>query len=256
MKTHAIVTTSLRHSFLAGAFLGLTTMASHAAVVTWGAPTGITGDSDVSTTGTLVGAFNIGGPGVANTTVNGTTFTGLALTGNNVTSGNFNLAIATAFQNSNSFGSGSAPFSSLSAPYQALLSSAGGDGNTPFTLTMSGLVTGQTYQFEWWSNNSSVALSTSTTATAGNTVSVLQNTTATFGGVGQFVIGAFIADATTQQVITFGATSSDVLDGFQLRNLSPTAAVPEPGSALAGLLALGVCLSGLAGRSRRQTAAA
>ena len=33
------------------------------------------------------------------------------------------------------------------------------------------------------------------------------------------------------------------------------AAVPEPGSALAGMLALGVCLSGLAGRSRRQSAA-
>ena len=39
-------------------------------------------------------------------------------------------------------------------------------------------------------------------------------------------------------------------------SLTGTTAVPEPGSALAGMLALGVCLSGLAGRSRRKVISA
>src|SRR5438874_12160706 len=40
-------------------------------VITWGAPTNISGDSDVRTDGTLVAAFNMNGPAV---TVNGVTF--------------------------------------------------------------------------------------------------------------------------------------------------------------------------------------
>ena len=48
-----------------------TAASTHAALIAWGAPTGITGDSDVSTAGTLVGAVNVGAPGVGSTTVNG-----------------------------------------------------------------------------------------------------------------------------------------------------------------------------------------
>jgi hypothetical protein len=53
---------------------------TEAASITWGGAQNIAGDSDVSTSGTLVGAINIGAPGVANTTVNGVLSTGLALT--------------------------------------------------------------------------------------------------------------------------------------------------------------------------------
>src|ERR1043166_7327806 len=53
---------------------------SSAAVVSWGAPTTISGDSDVSTSGTLLGAVNWGfssaGIGNPTTTVNGVTFIG------------------------------------------------------------------------------------------------------------------------------------------------------------------------------------
>ena len=260
MKTH-ITTASLRRSILAAGILGLTAITSHAAVVVWGGATNITGDSDVSTAGTLVGALNLGDTGVASATVNGVTFTGVGAanaTTNTITSGNFTLAIGVSnFGTSNTFSAGAAPFSSLSAPYRALLSSAIGDGTTPFTLTMSGLVTGQTYRFEWWTNDSIAAVNFITTATAGGVVALGSNTTAALGGVGQFAIGTFIADATTQQVITFaeGGGGSDILNGFQLRQVA-AAAVPEPGSALAGMLALGVCLSGLGKRSRRQTAEA
>lgn len=176
------------------ALLGVVAVASpaHAGIITWGAPTNISGDTDVSTNGTLVGAFNIGGPGVGSTTVNGVTFTGLALTGSSVTSGAFTFTIPTGFASSNSVGSALPPFSTLSAPYQGLLSSAAGDFSTPFTLTMSGLTVGQQYEFEWWFNFSS-GLSSPTTAAAGNSVTLNSNTTGLAGGLGQFAIGTFTA---------------------------------------------------------------
>jgi hypothetical protein len=155
---------------------------TEAASITWGGAQNIAGDSDVSTSGTLVGAINIGAPGVANTTVNGVLSTGLALTGNNVTSGDFNLATAGGFGASNGLGSASPPFSALSAPYQALLQSAATSFTAGLTLTMSGLVVGERYEFQWWSNASGGTASVFTTATAGNSVTLA---TSPSGGQGQ-----------------------------------------------------------------------
>src|SRR6185295_15573982 len=126
---------------------------TQAAVITWGAATGISGDTNVSTNGTLVNAVNVGPSGTANTTINGVLFNGLFLTGNNVSSGNFNFQIATSFS-SNTITSVNAPYSALSASYRAMLSTLAGDFATPFTLTMSGLTVGNTYEFQFWSNDS------------------------------------------------------------------------------------------------------
>jgi hypothetical protein len=224
---------------LAVMVIGLTAGAgadAQAAVVSWLGPTNISGDADVSTNGSLVAAFNVGGPGVADTTVNGVTFTGLAVSGPSVTSGNFTLAIASGeFASNNDVGSPSPPFSSLSAGYQSMLSTAAGDFTTPITLTMGGLAVGQQYEFQWWSNLSN-SLRTTTTATAGNSVSLTTNTTALEGGLGQFAVGTFTADASSQ-VITFSSGNQDVLNGFQLR--TGTAAIPEPSTfAMAGLMTL------------------
>ena len=238
MKTYAL-TPSLRRGILAGALLGLTAITSHAAVVTWGAATAISGDSNVSTAGTLVGAFNLGNTGVGNTTVNGVTFTGLAFAmGTTVTSGNFSFFSSGGYPSSNSLGSGSAPFSLLSAPYQALLSSAERSGvGQPVTLTISGLTIGNAYQFEWWTNDSSGNASVPTTATAGNSVTLNSTTTPGIpGGVGQFALGTFTADASTQVIAFSGDLAS--INGLQLRQ---TAAVPEPGTALAGMALVGLC---------------
>ena len=225
--------------FLAVAMVGLMAATSQAAVVTWGAPQNISGDTDVSTTGALVGAFNIGVSGVANTTVNGVTFNGLALSGNNVTSGNFNLAIATSFAGNNFVDSGNAPFSSLSAAYQSLLGTEAGDFTTPITLTMSGLSPGSSYQFQWWKNVSNGFQAHTTTATAGNTVGLLSNTSGgADGGIGQFAIGNFVADGSGMQTIIFEGNLQDTINGFQLR------AVPEPTAlalAVLGLLGVGGC---------------
>jgi hypothetical protein len=185
--------------------------------------------------------------------VNGVTFNGLAFTGsNNVTSGNFNFTIPTTFQSSNGFTTASAPFSNLSASYRALLSSGAGEFTNPITLTISNLTVGATYEFEWWSNASSVAGNSQTIATAGNSVALGFNTSLTTGGVGQFAIGTFVANATTQ-TITFNSTSSSIFNGAQLRQ-TVTASVPDTGSTLA-LLSLSTAALGLVARraSRRVT---
>ena len=262
MKTH-ITATSIRRSILAGAFLALTTITSHAAVVTWGAATninpagGAASDLDVSTTpGTVVGAFNLGPVGVPSTTINTVTFNPFAvpLGAPSVTVGNFTLATAGAggLRGSN-FASGAAPFSNLSASYQNLLVPQAFTvaANATMTLTMSGLNVGQNYEFQWWSDQS-VPGGGITSAAAGNTVTLNSNTTAANGGLGQFALGTFTADALSQAItFTPGGGQQPQLNGFQLRQTAAAAvAVPEPGSALAGMLALGVCLSGLAGRSR------
>jgi hypothetical protein len=245
MRNLRLTTRVVQLLFVALVILGISS-ASEASTITWSAATNVSGDSDVATTGTRVGAFNVGAAGVLSTTVNGVLFDSLVLTGASVTSGNFQLAISgTTFSSSNGFGSSSAPFSTLSAGYQALLSSGGGDFATPFTLTMSGLIAGNSYLFQWWDNRSSGAGNSQlTTATAGNSITLNSQPSLLQGGVGQFATGTFIADATGSQTISFGSTSLSTLSGFQLRDAT---SVPEPGS----MLLLIVGLFGLATARRR-----
>src|SRR5207248_1737751 len=188
---------------------------------------------DVSTAGMLVGAFNLGGPGVANTTVNGVTFTGLAFSGPSpVTSGNFTFSGSGGIFGSTGNSTPMAPFSTLSAPYQALLSSAVTVVSPPpLFLTISGLTVGSQYQFEWWSNNSISVTDLLTTLQAGNAITLQLNTSSTIGGLGQFALGTFTADATSQSMFFFGSSEPALvsIDAVQLRNLTPGAAtVPEP----------------------------
>ena len=197
-----------------------------AAAILWGSPNTISGDTNVDTTGTLVGAFNMGRAGVPTTTVNGVTFTGIALSGTTVTSGNFTFT-QTGGWNSGNVTSANAPFAALSASYRNLLSWGAGDFTSPAPITMSGLTVGAKYEFEWWSNDSN-GFQSLTTATAVNGVSLTTNTTGLNGGVGQFAIGTFTADASSE-TITFSSSLQDIISGFDLRE---TAAVPEPGTLL------------------------
>ena len=201
-----------------------------AAAIVWGSPNTISGDTNVDTTGTLVGAFNMGGTGVPTTTVNGVTFTGIALSGTTVTSGNFTFTqTGSPGWGSNNVTSANNPFAALSASYQNLLSWIAGDFTNPATITMSGLTVGAKYEFEWWTSDSN-PLQFVTTATAVNSVSLTTNTTGLNGGVGQFDIGTFTADASSE-TITFSSGLQDVISGFELRQTA-AAAVPEPGTLL------------------------
>jgi len=118
------------------------------------------------------------------------------------------------------------------------------------TLTLNSLTVGYTYQLEIWTNRSNTANAQGFTATAGNSVVLDSNTTDAIGGVGQFVLGSFTADATSQ-AITFTPNGAGLVDfsAFQLR----TTAVPEP-SAIALLIAGGVGLLLARRRSMRNRA--
>lgn len=212
--------------------------AGHAAVVTWGTAANISGDSDVSTLGTKVGAFNIGRAGVASTTINTVLFDPFAITGSPTTVGDFTLSEfpGVLLGDNTFFGSASAPFTSLSASYQSLLQSGAHTVTLTMTLTMNNLSVGQLYQFQWWANNSnSFGSGGITTASATNSVTLDWNSNDTVGGTGQFAIGTFTADNSTQTIDFVGAGSNfpeNAINGFQIR------IVPEPSSAALGLIGI------------------
>lgn len=237
---------------LATAAWALAGKVSDAAIVAWGAPTGIAGDTDVSLHGSLVGAFNMGGSSVSATTINGVLFSPLTLSGFATTAGDFTVASSVSFASSFMGDTLLHPFGSLSAEYRAMLGSFGRNVTAPFTLTMVNLTVGNAYEFQWWVNTSQT-VGGLVTATAGNAVTLDSNPAYTAdpshtgGGVGQYAIGSFVADATTQEVIFSGpGTTSVLLNGFQLRDTTP--AVPEPTSALTFL---GLALLGAAAARRR-----
>jgi hypothetical protein len=201
-----------------------------AAPIIWGPPITIKGDADVDTTGTLVGALNLGLP-TTNTTVNGVPFTGLSLTFVQ-SSGPFSFSVSGfGFFGESTSGSTNSPFSALSPSYRTLLGAGSGTMGfptaPPFLLTITGLKVGDRYEFEWWTNLS-FGTQPQVMTTAVNSVVLSSNTTGTDGGVGQFAIGTFTADATSEAITFSGVAGvSPVLNGLQLRDLGP-APVPEP----------------------------
>jgi hypothetical protein len=218
-----------------------------AATILWGLPTAISADTDVSTTGTLLSAHNIGGPTV---TINGVTFPATAF---GLISPFFELPTSGELAGfDNAVGSTQPPFSLLSTSYQDLLDSGGAtfDPNgapAPINLLIKNLTVGQVYEFQWWVNDSrSAGAGRTTTATSGSSVTLNHNLLGIDGGVGQFAVGSFLADATTQAVVFQGAgtgmdNGASQISGFQLR------LVPEP----AALALLALCLP-LLSRARTQ----
>jgi hypothetical protein len=189
-------------------------------------------------------------PAPSDPVVNGVTFSAFTVIPNtaSTTVGNFTLSTATPNLGGLNFvGSALPPFSNLSADYQTLLRSVAGNSfpGNPVTLSIGGLTVGQTYAFQWWVNGSNLGHSDIMRATAGNSVDLDVNVGNIAGGTGQFAIGTFIADNASQDIV-FESAIGDVavLNAFQLRQLSaqpPVSAIPEPGSALVGMLALGLC---------------
>ncbi len=221
--------------------------------MTWNAPQTIVGNGDVSTTGALIVAHNLGASGNSSATVNGVTFTPFATNGSVNIVGNVKLSsTANILGNNVNFGDIVPPFSDLSPDYQTLLQSGSyTNGLFPppeITLTLSGLSIGTPYQFQWWANQSSLASFSPfpppsgpmTTATAGGSVTLTRYNPAT--EIGQFAIGTFTADAASQVITFSGGDNRTLLNAFQLRAFSAPA-IPEPGTGLFALALSGVALS-------------
>jgi hypothetical protein len=213
--------------FCGTCFLGMGGGQTYGASITWGPATNISGDSDVSTAGTLVLAGNIGAPGVPAVTVNGVPFGSLGLSGSGI------------FSTNTLFGSSSTPFLGLSSNYQTLLGSGIALTGVDLSLGFTSLTVGQTYQVEVWSNDSGPHFPPYTTNVSAqgtsSAVGLNDNTTGIQGGLGQFAIGTFVADGSIETLTFSGATDHPLINAIQIRQLS----VPLPGAMWAGLSMLG-----------------
>ncbi len=192
------------------------TASVHAAVITWGSATTISGDTDVSTQGTLQYAYS-GSQWLQ--TVNGVPFAIGRITegfGGNITpSAGW---IDGSYWGANPTG--------ITGDYLNLMI-AGGPYNGS-SLTLNNLTVGQQYAVQLWANDSRTAGIGRTTIYSdgnGNSVTLDQNTTDAVGGPGQFVIGTFTADATGTQLINVAGGAGT---GISMFNAIQVRAIPEP----------------------------
>ena len=201
----------------AGSYLSAAT--GFGASITWGAPTTVSGDADVYTNGAGLYAYT-GGTTAA--TVNGVSFTA----GNSgSTWGSVSLS-GFGTDNQTAFGSGSgSPWSTLSAAYKTALAGGAYGGVSAGTVTLNGLTSGHPYSVQIWANDNrgggEATRSETAGSTGGNTVTLAYeaNQAAGGGGVGQYVIGTFVANSTSQSfTLTPSASGSVQLNAINVRD--------------------------------------
>ncbi len=219
--------------------------------ITWLTPTTISGTSDVSLDGTLVGTWGPGDDwGYPNYSdlypVNGVTF-------NAYGSGPFNSFVST---------------SGLNDRYEFYNSPGTGDGNYNFvlqtaiysysdtmSLTWGGMTAGNTYELEYWvqDGRNSVTAERSETLTGGANTSAALAFGSGANGPGQFIIGTFVADGTgteTLSIQAFGGIDigpSAQINLLQLRDITP---VPEPSTLALLATSAGAMLFGFRRKNR------
>lgn len=240
---------------------------SNAATITWQSAQNIAGDSDVDTVGTLVRALNFNHTtldaaevGGESPTVNGVTFADVSPSSSSSWSsgagaGDITLAVGAPsgnWGNFDGFNGSAAPYTGLSNNYKSLLTSAVFKigANQTATYTLLNLTPGTPYRVQFFVNDSrnfSFTWTATDQFTAGNVSDALDvNVGNANGKLGQYVIGTFTANATTQVISVLGSDPTNnrgiQLNGYQLRE------VPEP--ATLGLLALGSMMIAFRGRER------
>jgi len=208
--------------------------ASHGATIVYSSPVEISADIDVVNTA-VVQAIQFSGT-AAPLTVNGVAFTqateaGIAGVVSTVGMGGtvvntFEPAAIDAAQTGGA---------AISEDYQSFLQSGMFTGS-PGTaaITIEGLSIGQDYQIQFFSHRSEGGRIQTIDGGAGAQTLTLGNP------VGDYIIGTFTADATSQSIGTFGGSTFPVYSGYVLST------VPEPTSSLL------IALSGLALLRRRR----
>jgi len=193
----------------------LAVSSAHAAPITWGTATTISADANVSTTGTFRYAYHWN---TGNTTVNGVTFTGTTST----TTGGSDVDLVGFDSPHNAFTSTANPFNNLSTAYKATLVGSPYNSGATATVTLKNLTIGNQYAVQVWIEDPRAAGGTRTatlTSSGGNSVVLDYNSTNGEGGVGQYSIGTFTANAVTQ-TFTIGTAASAQLNALQVREVA------------------------------------
>src|ERR1035437_7889850 len=206
-----------------GALSLLTAHTARAATITWSDPVTIAGDTDVSTTGTLLYAYDWNNSAQ---TVNGVPFAGTAVSSGNVGT---NLTLSawsgtgTQVITSPSLGN-AAPAINLPTAYVNILDGQAYYSGTA-TVTLNSLTFGRQYQIQIWIDDSRSfgATRTETVAGGGSVSSTIVDCQDIEGALGQYIIGTFTADATTE-ALTFAPDTGGVvgINAIQLRTLPIT----------------------------------
>jgi hypothetical protein len=191
----------------------LATSAARGASVTWSSATNITSDANIITNGNFEYGYYYSSS--TNTVVlNGVTFTGSG------GARNFGSDVSTTLPFGGGSVSGLGSGMGLSANYQALLGGIAWDNPNTHTVTLKNLEIGSRYFVQIWLNDSrSLAASRTATvsSTGGNSVVLDYNVANVTGGSGQYAVGTFLADASTQ-IFTIQSATSPQLNALQLRS--------------------------------------
>ncbi len=219
--------------------IGALTMAAQAANITWQTPQTISGTSDVSLDGALFGTWAPGDDwgGTSRSDyypVNGVTFAAYGSGANYSASGS----------NMDRYGSYANP-NTADANYNFLMQTAEFNWNSdPITVSWDSITVGHSYEVEVWANDGR-GLGRSETIFAGDNSADL-NMSPAAGGPGQYIIGTFVADNTTQSfTLTPDGSYGGQINLLQIRDLT---AVPEPSEI--AMLAMGFGVMLLAFRRR------
>lgn len=197
---------------------------AEAAPITWGTAQNTAGPSDIVSGGAVVLAWDGANVGAASAQATDPIINGISFTSDDF------LGDSTGFNNALTTNT------SGDAAYDALLTQNSFGGGTDTGLTLNGLAFGQDYFIQVWyidtrPNNVGRIMTFGDGEPIENTVDLAADPSGTSNSLGQFVIGSFTADATSQtlHMLTNGFGNAHFA-GVLVRE------VPEPGSvALLGL---------------------